>query len=223
MSIFDVDFKKAVARLLPPDKRGIRMKAWLSALMSPIQWVRDLWFGDYRTGTTAQEYLPTTTYAKYDRVIYGFAVYESLTDTNNAIPSNPVSWQLVQNNFIGLSERILYTGHTLVLTYALNKRFKTHFRQPPAVSDIWIDTHTKPLSVFVIGGSEANSSKIFSNTSSEFVIDAYSFSAYVNMTIWVPVAVYLALDPLPINCDKIIRAFADQYIVAGIIYSVSTY
>jgi hypothetical protein len=209
--------------MLPPDKRGSKMWAWVTAMLSPIQWVRDLWFGDYRTGSQAQEYLTTTTYQKYQRAIYRFAVYESLIDDNNFIPSNPMAWQLVQKNFIGLYERILYTGQTLVLTYALNKRFMTDFRQPPAVSDIYIQDIPKPLSPFIVGGSEANSSVVYANTSSDFVIDAYSFTAYVNMIIWVPVAVYLALDPLPANCDKIIRAFADQYIVAGIIYSVSTY
>jgi len=223
MSIYDVNFDKAGTQLLPPDKRFARQKAWIKVVLSPIQWLRDLWFGEYRTGSTSQQWLSTTTYQKYQRAIYSFGVYESLIDNNTDIPLNVASWQLVQGNFIGLSERILYNGRALVLTYALNKRFSTHFRQPPNISDIYIGAHPKPLAVFVIGGAETNSSKVYSNTSTEYIIDSYDFGQYINMTIYVPLAVFNALDPIPANCEKIIRSFVDRYIVAGILYNIQTY
>ena len=43
------------------------------------------------------------------------------------------------------------------------------------------------------------------------------------MIIWVPLAVFSALDPDPLNCNAIIRTYADQYVTAGIIYIVNTY
>lgn len=222
-TIYDIDFAKAGERLLPPDKRQSKMKSFITALLSPAQWVRDLWLSEYKTGSTANEWLNTTTYAKYARVIYNIYVYESLIDVNNALPSDPTAWRVVQTNFIGLSERLLYNTKKLTLEYALNKRFKTHFRQPPNVSDIYILANMKTLSVFLVGGSEDISSKVYSNTSTEFVIDAYNFGAYVNMTIYIPVAVYNALDAIAINRDKIVRSFVDQYLAAGIIYTITTY
>ncbi|HWB91962.1 MAG TPA: hypothetical protein VG605_08925 [Puia sp.] len=223
MSIYDVDFSKAGPQLLPPDKRKPRLVALVAAFLSALQWLRDLWFTSFRTGPTAQNWLSTTTYAKYDQVVYGIYVYMSLRDNNTDVPTTAQSWIMVLSNFIGMSERILYNCQTLVLTYALNKRFMTTFRQPPNVSDIYIGTFAKPVSVFVVGGIEANSSKVYTSGSSEYVIDAYSFADYVNMTIYVPVAVYDSLDPVDANRQIIIRSFADKYMAAGIIYTITTY
>lgn len=223
MAINDVDFSKVGPRLLPPDKRFPNIRAWLSALLKPLQWLRDLFLGEYFSGSTAQEWLDTTTYAKYDRVIYTIYVYESLVNGNTAVPTDSSKWQIVQQTFIGLNERLSYNTQVLLLTKALNKEYKTVFRQPNDQSDIYIVGHSKPPSVFVIGGSEANSSSIARRTSSEYIVNAYFFGDFVNMSIHVPVAVYNALDPLPINCDKIIRSFVDKYIAAGITYEIITY
>jgi hypothetical protein len=129
----------------------------------------------------------------------------------------------VQDNFIGVDERVKYNGHVILLEYALNKYFGTTFRQPPNVSDIYLETFTKPKAVFVVGGGESNSSVTYFNRSSEFVINGYSFAAFHNMAIWVPLAVFNALDTDPDNREPIIRNYADQYIVAGITYEVKTY
>ena len=123
--------------MLPPDKRFTKTVAFVRALLSPIQWVRDLWFGEYRTGTTAFAWSNVAAYQKYNRVLYNKIVYESLINTNTSNPTITTSWMIVQSNFIGLSERILFTGVTLTLTYALNKWFGTVFRQPTGVSDIY--------------------------------------------------------------------------------------
>lgn len=223
MSIYDVDYSKAGKQLLPPDKRGRLLVRFFYAFLVPLQWLRDLWFGSFRTGPTAQEWLSTTTYAKYDQVVHNIYVYMSLKDGNTDDPTDTTSWIVIQTNFIGMSERILYNCQVLVLTYALNKRFKTIFRQPNNVSDIFIGVFPKPLSVFVVGGLEINSSKSYTTGSSEYVIDSYSFTSYFNMTIYVPVAVYNALDPIDANREIIIRSFADRYMAAGIIYTITTY
>lgn len=223
MSFYDVDYSKVGPQLLPPDKRGSLLIRLVAAFLTPVQWLRDLSLGSYRVGPAAQDWLSTTTYAKYDQVVYNIFVYVSLKDGNTDIPTDTSSWLVIQTNFIGMSERILYNCRTLVLTYALNKRFKTVFRQPPNVSDIYIGTFAKPVSVFVVGGVEANSSKVYTIGSSEYVIDSYSFADYVNMTIYVPVAIYNALDPVPANREIIIRSYADKYMAAGIIYTITTY
>lgn len=222
MSIYDVDYSKLGPQTLPPDKRGTVIVRVVNVLLSPIQWVRDLWMGSYRTGSNAQPWIPAT-YAKYARVLYKQRVYESLIDGNTDIPTVQTSWMMVQVNFIGVFERVLYNGTTIVLEYGLNKYFGTIFRQPPNVSDIYMSAQEKPKNVFVVGGSEANSSVVFAGSSSGFVINSYSFGLYYNLIIYVPSSTYYALDPVPANCDKIIRNFADKYIFAGIIYQIIPY
>jgi hypothetical protein len=223
MSIYDVDFIKVGNRILPPDKRFKGMTAWVKAILSPFQWIRDLWLGSYRTGSTDQDWLSSTTYAKYNRVVYTIYVYESLKDGNNDAPTNPDSWFIVQNNFIGLSERLMYNTSEVVLEYAINKRFETTFRQPNNQSDIFFISHEPPSSVFVIGGSESNSSKVFSGGSSEYIINSYSFVSFFNLTLNIPSAVYAGINPIPANAEKIIRSFVDMYIAAGITYEIVTY
>lgn len=223
MSIYDVNYNQTGPQLLPPDKRYNRMVAWVKALLVPLQWVRDLWMGSYRTGSTANPWVGSTTYAKYDRVLYKQKVYESLINGNTDTPTEQTSWMVVQQNFIGVFERVLYNGNKLIFEYAINKFFGTVFRQPPNTSDIYISVNNKPFSVFVVGGTENSSSVVYSHVSSEYVIDSYNFSLFVNMTIMVPLGVFNALDPNPVNCEKIIRNYANQYIIAGIIYNVQTY
>lgn len=223
MSIYDVNYDKIGPQLLPPDKRFPRLLAFLKALLSPLQWARDIWLGSYRSGSDALPWLSSTTYRKYDRVLYKQTVYESLVDNNTDLPTLKVSWMVVQQNFIGVFERVLYNGNRLIFEYAINKYFGTRFRQPPGRSDIYTITYPKPFSVFVVGGTEGNSSVVYANRSTEYIIDAYDFNSFYNMTIFVPEAVFSALDPSSANCEKIIRNYADQYIIAGIIYKIQTY
>jgi len=223
MSVYDVDFSKVGPRLLPPDKRQPLMLSWIAAILAPLQWVANLWFKEYRTGSTALLWLSTTTYVKYQRVIYNTIVYESLINGNTSLPTVTSAWQVVQGNFIGISERILYTGQTLTLTYALNKRLMTTFRQPPNVSDVYISNNVLTAFPFIIGATDQGSSDIFSNTSSDFIINNYSFTSRYNFNINIPVAVYNALDPIPANRATIVRAFVNQYLPAGITYNIVTY
>jgi hypothetical protein len=224
MGLYDVDYTDVGQQLLPPDKRWPRMSAWVKAILIPVQYLRDLVLGVYRLGSTDLQYAGAVTYAKGDRVVFRYAVYESLVDGNTGNdPLNTTYWVKVVDNFIGVNERVLYNGHTLILTYALNKYFGTTFRQPNDVSDIYLVNNAKPVAPFVSGATEAESSVTYANTSSEFVINAYDFDGYENLTIMVPVAVFNALDPDPSNREKIIRNFADRYIVAGITYNVETY
>lgn len=221
-TIYDIDFSKFAPQMLPPDKRFTRSVAWVKILLSPLQYLRDLWFGSYRTGSTAPAYAAGT-YAKYAQVRYNKIVYESLKSGNTDLPTVTASWKVVQQNFIGLSERILYTGQKLTLEYAMNTWFGTTFRQPTNVSDIYITNNTLAIPVFRVAGDEDSSSVVFNETSSEFVINDYNFAVQFNFTINCPVAVYNALDTVAANREKIFRAFVDQYVPAGLTYNIVTY
>jgi len=221
-TIYDIDFSKFAPQMLPPDKRYTRSVAWLKILLSPIQYLRNLYFGSYRTGSTVIVYAPGT-YAKYVQVRYNKIVYESLKNGNVDLPTVTASWKVVQQNFIGLSERIYYNGQKLTLEYGMNKWFGTTFRQPNNQSDIYITNNALAISVFRVAADEDSSSVVFNETSSEFVINDYSFAVTFNFTINCPVAVYNALDATAQNREKIFRAFVDKYVPAGITYNIVTY
>jgi len=131
MSIYDLTYSKLGQQLLPPDKRNLKLVAFAACLLAPMQWLRDLWFGTYRTGAIYPTWDEDITYHKYDRVSYHNSIYESTVPYNlAAAPTIENNWMLVQTNLIGLGERLLYSGQTLTLTWAMNKWFGTTFRQP---------------------------------------------------------------------------------------------
>lgn len=209
--------------MLPPDKRFTRSVAWVRILLSPLQYLRDLYFGSFRTGSTAPQWVNTSPYAKYAQVKYNKIIYESLKANNSDVPTTVASWRVVQFNFIGMSERILYTGNKLILEYAMNKWFGTVFRQPPNVSDIYIGTNSVPIPVFRSTSVETGSSVVFTDGSVEYIINQFNFTVQYNFTINCPVAVYNALDPTLVNNENIFRAFVDRYVPAGITYNIQTY
>lgn len=222
-TIYDIDFQKFASQMLPPDKRFVRNVAWIKNILAPAQYLRDLWFGSFRTGSTAPQWVNTSPYPKYAQVKYNKIVYESLVDNNTDVPTTVETWRVIQINFIGMEERILYNGQKLVLEYAMNTWFGTVFRQPPNQPDIYIQNNAVPIPVFRVGGIEDISSISYTNGSVEYVINQFTFAVDYNFTIYCPVAVYNALDPTLINNEKIFRAFVDKYVPAGITYTITTY
>jgi hypothetical protein len=222
MSVYDIDYSITGPQLLPPDKRRTRMLAWIKALLSPLQYLQLLVFTSYKQGSTAPQYAAGA-YNKGDRVVYFFSVYESLVAANTSVPTTPGYWVKVQDNFIGVDERVKYSGAKLVLEYALNKWFVTQFRQPPAQSDIYITVNQIVLNGFIIGATEARSSKIGITGSSEYIGSTSISAAGSNMDIHMPLAVFNALASTNAQRDSIVRAFVNKYVTAGIIYSVLTY
>jgi hypothetical protein len=220
--IYDIDFDNQVYDLLPPDKRTVNFATLLQSLTKPLQYVRDLVFDSYKKGSVAPVYAAGT-YAKYDQVIYNKAVYESLVDNNNTAPSDLTKWRLIQENYIGVDERILYNGGKLILEYALNIWFDTTFLQPPLTSDIYLTTNPTTLSVFRVGENEEESSSVADFASSENVFNDYSFAPNIGLTINIPVAVYNALGSDAATREAVVRNFADKYVITGIFYDIQTY
>ncbi len=210
--------------MLPPDKRFTRTVAWVNVLLSPLQYLRDIWFGSYRTGSTAPTWVNTDPYPKYALVKYSNKViYESLVDNNTAVPTDTTKWRVAQQNFIGLSERIQYNGQKIVLEYAMNKWFGTVFRQPPNTSDIYITNNSIPVASFRVGITEEKSSKVGLNSSTEYVGTSSVYTVPSNFIIHCPVATFNALASTDDQRTKIFRAFVDQYLPSGITYTITTY
>lgn len=114
---------------LPVDKRLPKFIAWGAWLLTPLQWLRDLIFGDYYAGSTAALWAGSTTYAYGNRVCYvDNAIYECINPAGitSSTPPNQdtTNWMKVLDTFVGLYERSLYTGQKTMLEFALNRYFK---------------------------------------------------------------------------------------------------
>jgi hypothetical protein len=222
MSIYDIDYTIVGPQLLPPDKRRTRQMAWVKALLKPLQYLHDIMFISYKVGSTDPQYAGGT-YNKGDRVVYFFSVYESKVATNASLPTDATKWVKIQENFIGVDERVKYNGQKIVLEYALNKWFVTQFRQPPLQSDIYITVNQIIIKSFLVGGTTHNSSVVGFYKSSETIGAFVGSSGVVNMDVHIPVSVFNALASTDAQRAAIVRSFVNKYITAGITYNILTY
>lgn len=215
--IFDIDYDQQAVDIIPPDKRDDQPVALIRALLTPMQWVRDLILGSFKTGATASPYAPGT-YYKYDQVIYNKGVYEALVDTTND-PTNTTDWKLVQPNFIGVDERMKYNGQKIVLEYALNKEFDGVFRQPATGfnSDIYITNIAAVMAGFRVGQDESGSSSIGQTTSSDSIGGRYPFVQVNNFQINFKASLYALTN------ESAVRNFVDKYIPESLNYTIVTY
>lgn len=223
MSIYDLEFDPFIVDILPPDKRGVTTIAVLQDVFTPIQEDHDALFDSYRLGSGAGAFSSLNVYNLGDQVIFRKSVYESTIDNNNVDPTNAGSWVLIQQNFIGILERISYTSQKIVLEFALNKWFGTNFQQPPGQSDIFITNGEVVKAGFLIGLTEDVSSTIGTDSASAAIGGSTPFSKLVGFAIHMPQEVYDSLDPVAGNRDSIVRSFADLYVLAGIKYEIITY
>lgn len=224
MGFFDFDYIARMVDLLPPDKRYTRMVKWVYNLVTPLETDHFRVFSDYKTGNdTYPVYFFSALYGKGDIVRYGEALYISLISSNFYPPTETTAWSLYSPSFIGTDERLMFNHLTLVLEWALNRRFETTFRQPELISDIYIVTNTPAYGPFIVAGSEAISSISYRTDSSDYIIDGYSFAAFYNFSIYMPVAVYDAQGPDAQTRESSIRKYVDKYNTIGLTYNIITY
>jgi hypothetical protein len=235
MAYTDLNLTIQINNLLPIRKRLTNYFATLLSLTSPIQLLHDVWQTIYLNGIVTSVWSSASTYAVNDKVVgLDNAVYQSLvsSNTNNDPTTTSGFWTKIEDNYIGVYERIKYNAQILTFEYALNKWFSQYgavFQQPPLVPDIYITTNVVVPNVFVVGGLETNSSQsyFYDFANFNYVIDSYTFAQY-DFSIWIPLIVYDALLPsepsgLTTNKSNIVRQFADKYNLAGINYDIQLY
>lgn len=219
-NIFDIDFNQQAVDQFPPDKRDPQPLALMQAILAATQWCRDLVLGGFKYGSTAPTYSPGA-YTLYDQVKYGKSIYECLVNGTTNDPTNATDWRLIQENFIGVDERIKYNGQKIVLEWALNLQFDGIFRQPATGlnSDIYITNIAASLSGFRIGQTEAGAdvSSIGQTTSSDSIGGSYPFIQINNFQINFPVALYAATN------ESAVRNFVDKYIPISLNYTIVTF
>ena len=226
MTTYNVDINQASIELLPPDKRYPATIALTQSLLKPLQWARDSFFGTYLGGSTAPLW-SAGTYAYGDEVIYQNKVYSSLKSGNTDSPTLAGSWYMKSDNFIGLSERVLFNGGRLTLEYALNKEFRGVFRQPTtpqgitdAKSDIYLTNDTSVKYGFFVGQTEPFCSSVGLTTSSDYIGSANPFIFVNNFIIHIPTSL---LNVSTTSNYKSVSNFVSQYIPASINFTIVNY
>jgi hypothetical protein len=211
--MYNIDYNQKVIETLVPDKRQPKTTAYLQQLAREVSQNHSQLTKLYKQYQLADNW--TNVFFPRNSVVrYAKAIYVAVEDTTDE-PTYSNAWLLVSPNFMGNDFRLAIRGERLILDYALNTWFNTTFRQLPATSDIYLVTNTITESAFVVGSTEFESSNIFQNVSSQFVINSYSFANQYNLTIKIPIAVFNALGTTDEIRKSIIKNFADLYISAG--------
>lgn len=227
MGIYDANYYKQAAEALPPNKRLPIYLKWMYALVSPMNWLRNVVFNVFKAGETYSEYAAGT-YALGDRVKYGKGYYESLIDSNTDAPTE-ATWLLIADNFIGVDDRILFRSEKILFEYALNTWFNTDanpctWSNVAAASTIYISNNVIETGFFRVGTSQDLSSYVgFNNSSEPIGNDGGVVTIQYAFTINVSTAVYNALGSTASIRENTVRNFADKYNTVGLFYNIVTY
>jgi hypothetical protein len=215
--MYSTDYNDYAVLMLPPNYRLDRHKAWMRSQLAPMVWSNERFFEKFIDGDNSAEYNAGTTYAFQDRVKYNGAIYESQQDSNTGEDINDTDWWVLYNtNWVGASERILYSASKLIFEYALNKWFGGTFAQPPSTSDIYITNNASVAQTFYIGITTG--SNVGKTVSSEFIPEETStFTSTADFTINIPTALY------PAGGDEEVRQFSDKINTAGLTYDIVQY
>lgn len=216
--MYSTDYNDFAIQMLPPNYRLPAHEAWAKAQLVPSVWVNDNFFKDFMNGSSYSQYSALTTYGYQDRAISDRAVYESLQTNNIGNALTDTDWWIkVQDNYIGVYERIAYNSTKLVLEYALNKWFGGTFRQPPNTSDIYVTKNATLIQSFVVGLTEVLSSSVGIPTSDGYVGNTTVYGSNADFSINIPTSLY------PAGGDEEIQQFVNNIIAVEATYDITQY
>lgn len=230
--------------LLPPFRRLPKWLAWFVSILTPQQWLNDLAFTGYYGGSTAVAWGNGNTYNYGDQVKYvDYSVYESVNTSafvSTIAPPADIydavlgtgNWVRVLDTFVGVGERVRYTGQKTMLEYILNYYFQVGVVATPwmgasHVNQIYISNGIRNIAFWLSNGAAGSLTSYMANNSvfqQYFMGNAYSLGG--NFTIYVPVAVDAAITAnqvAGVTAEDVIRSIADRYVQAGKLYDYQTY
>ena len=224
---------------LPPNKRLPVWMGMIEAFVSPLRWLMGI-FTQYKEGGVSTYWDSGVSYSIGTRVVYNYAVYESLVGSNiGNIPDVDLdSWMLVNASFLGVNERRLYQGKKLILEYALNRYFaeelddngEVGFRQPddafnPTPSSIYVEDDIPDLLTFTMYPDAGQSDAMFPTYSTKYMTPTpiYSGASPYQFIVWIPTAVFASINSDSMIVDQIVTNFVNRYAVAGTFFTVQTY
>lgn len=231
MSIYNLNTDNFGKQLTPPYKRLPRYLAWISVLLSPIQWLHDLFFNNYANGEYSAIWDSVSTYPKDTVVQYlDYQIYIATRDVPIMTPCIDTNYWILIGDNVGLRQRASVTGQKLLLEWVLNKHYNTTFRQPAiGTSDIYVGGVAIDTNYFVAGinGEESSFAAISGEDARQFVGISYTY-ATESLIINVPNATLdlitqgTEIAPYP-EAQKVVLFYANKFIFAGIIAKVQGY
>lgn len=129
MSLFILNVFRRGEDLTPPKLRSETITSLVRVVLKPLDYCSKLFFNSFCGGSTAPRYDNSIAYSKVDRVIWqDGSVYELVVTSSTGVKPTGDSlskknWLKVQENFIGIDERVRYNGQRIVFEYAINKWF----------------------------------------------------------------------------------------------------
>ena len=230
-NIYQFTISLFVDRNLPPDKRFEPHSNWVTALLSPIQYIQKFMYYFINGFTNVNSYSGIGSYSfgsftYYQNKIYFRWKYEE-TPTVGIVPTNTSYWYYVMNGKYGMDVIKNWYSGRLCLELILNNYFNTTFRQPvllPTRSDIYITIPDRGDKYFKIYDSEIGS-PIYLNSSLVTTSGIYDGAEVAEQnygfTINFPQVVY---DAMPTDQQlDFVNSIIGNYIYAGIKYNIVSY
>ena len=226
MSIYSYDNKIVAEQIAPPTLRQPKFLAWLYVITKPVQSLWSLIFNGYKDGSIFDYDLDNSgipigfVFIKGDVIKYNKAIYVCIETFTYSGIINLIKFNKLQDNFLGVEERIKYNSQKILFEYALNIWFN-------APNTIFITNNfLQYQNIFFMGEKSETSSLMPINSIYSFDymgnIPIYITANY-DYTINVPIAIFNALGTTTTNKENTIRQFADKYNLAGTTYNVITY
>lgn len=226
-NIYQFTISLFVDRNLPPDKRYEPQSNWVTALLSPIQYIQKFMYyfingyldvPNYSGGSS----YPFGSFVYYQNKIWFRWKYE-VTPTTGIVPTNESYWYYVMNGKYGMNVIKNWNSSRLCLELILNRHFETTFVQPTG-SDIYISVPDRGDKYFKIYDSDLGSPIYLGsilNVTNGIYDGADVASLNYGFTINVPTSVYSTL-PSGQEYD-LIKSIINPYIYAGIEFNVVEY
>lgn len=223
---YSLNFAGFWSNMLPPNKRLTKYLAWGRVLLTPLQWLRDRLFNDYKNGTTYTDYNAGTGYVVGDffkwtdkGIYFCFA--------NAPIGTTPLDtnyFYKTQDSFVGITERMSYNSQKLVFEYALNKWFGQTFVNPPSTNPIYITNNTIDMNSFLVGSLDTDTAYAVLNDvdARQFVGSGYSSNNQYAFTIHYPIGLPATLGITDNQLKDQISAIANGIKLSGTRFNIVT-
>ena len=244
-NIYDDDESLVSNDLTPVKRRKANWLNFLKSVLTPQQWLNDLVFTKYYGGSNASMWVSGSSYNYGDNVKYlDNAIYESInlnSFTSTTAPNlDSANWIKVLDTFVGVAERVRYTGQQIMLEYLLNKYFNVGAVGLPFTGA----SHTTQI---FISRNIVNNNNFWMSTLPEGMPEAYmpidssfatswmpittSATQIYSFTINVPSAVATSINSqittvIPGSSDTyvtLITSIVNNYVRAGKQFNVTTY
>jgi hypothetical protein len=226
MSLYSHNWAGFLRVLTPRNKRKSKILAFLGAVISVVDYLYTRTIKQFFQNGLYIDYSGAETYEKYDVVKYGFNVYECIVSSSNGVvPANTTNWRRLQNNYKGAFERSKILSGRISLEKYLNDFYTTSFNYPSSSNAIYISTNSNDITQQYSSPFEKQTSKVTDTGGASRYFTGSSFSVYSqnNFTIYVPLAVWTAIDTTDSKREGQVKNLIINYVPSGLTFNVTSY